>query len=321
MSLRTVEPKDEHPHQPGEALGWSEAYSFFVTLPEERLALLTRMGVRPNEGIMDVGLDVFVADGGLLSARHVRPQTENTSDLEVEGVRFELVEPLDRWRISYDGPAHSLRSSREADSHDAWHKSRLERLSLELSFTAECAAAAPNDATGRFGQAGRFTGEIWISGDRYPVDAAGLREKSWGSEGAVPPQLRRRFWCRFDDGSALVVDRRVEEGREIHLGWMLRAGVLSPVVGVKLCTQTEEDALWQRSAELLITDGEGRSEEISVSVEQIAPLPTVRGAVRLVVCSSVAQFSWGSRSGLGVVEYLHRLGEDGHPELPIQDWG
>ena len=143
MSLRTVEPEEEQPHPPGEALGWSEAYSFFITLPEERLALLTRMGVRPNEGIMDVGLDVFVADGGLLSARHVRPQSENTPDLEVEGVRFELVEPLDRWRLSYDGPAHSLRSSREADSHDAWHKSRLERLSVELTFTAECPAVAP----------------------------------------------------------------------------------------------------------------------------------------------------------------------------------
>ena len=102
---------------------------------------------------------------------------------------------------------------------------------------------------------------------------------------------------------------------------MLREGVLSPLVEVKLCTETEEDALWQRSAELLITDQEGRREEISVRVEQIAPLPTVRGAVRLVVCSSVARFSWGSRSGLGVVEYLHRLGEDGQPELPIEQWG
>lgn len=270
---------------------------------------------------MDVGLDVYVPDGGLLAARHVRPQNENTSDLSVEGVAYERVRPLGEWRISYDGPAHSLKSSRDAASHDAWHKSRLERLIVDLLFRAEAEPAATEAAPGRFGQAGRFTGEVWVSGDEYRLDVAGVREKTWGSSASTIPRMRRRFWARFDDGAALVVDRRVEDDADIHSGWVLQGGALRALTEVRIRTQTEDDAFWQRAFEISFVDDGGAEGTVAGEVLQLAPLPTVRGSVQAVVCSSVARFSWGGRGGVGIAEYLNRLDASGEPLLPIAEWG
>ncbi len=321
MSLRPVSPDEEGAHPTTDVLGWSESYSFHFVDPTDRLAFLSRIGVRPNEGIMDVGLDVYVADGGLLAARHVRPQAENTTDLEVEGVKYEMVRPLEEWKLSYDGPAHSLRSSRDAASHDAWHKSRLERLTVDLTFRADAPAAATEIMPDRFGQAGRFTGEVWVSGDQYRLDAPGLREKTWGIGGSTIPRLRRRFWARFDDGSALVIDRRVDDDGDVHAGWILESGALREVREVSLRTETEPGTFWQKSAELAFVDQDGTAHSVSCEILQLSPLPTVRGTVQAVVCSSVAQFQWGSRVGVGIVEYLHQLDPAGQPLLPVAEWG
>lgn len=321
MTVPTVAPGQDLPHAPSDALGWSESYSFYVVEPIDRLALLSRIGVRPNEGIMDVGLDVYVADGGLLAARHVRPTGENTADLEVEGVKYEMVRPLEEWKLSYDGPAHSLRSSRDAASHDAWHKSRLERLIVDLTFRADAPPAALESFPDKFGQAGRFTGEVWISGDEYRFDVNGVRERTWGNGGSTIPQLRRRIWTRFDDGSALVVDHRVEGDQPASSGWILEDGELRAIVDVRFRTETEPESYWQRGFDVTLLDDRGAEHAVSGGVVQLAPLPTVRGAVQAVVVSSVAQLQWGERSGLGVVEYLHQLDASGRPVLPVSEWG
>lgn len=321
MTLQTVAPDQDQPHVPSDALGWSESYSFHVVEPMERLALLSRIGVRPNEGIMDVGLDVYVADGGLLAARHVRPTHENTADLEIEGVKYEMIRPLEEWKLSYDGPAHSLRSSRDAASHDAWHKSRLERLIVDLTFRADAPPAATESGLGKFGQAGRFTGEVWISGDEYRFDVNGVRERTWGETGSAIPQLRRRIWTRFGDGSGLVVDHRVEGDQPVSSGWILEGGELRSIVEANFQTETESDSYWQRGFDVTLVDDRGAEHAVSGGVVQLAPLPTVRGTIQAVVVSSVAQLQWEERSGLGVVEYLHQLDGNEQPVLPVAEWG
>ena len=321
MSLLQVAETDESPHEVGEELGWGESYAFQFVDPADGFGLSSRIGVRPNEGIMDVGLDTYIPDGGLLAARHVQPQQENTAELSVEGVSYELVRPLQEWKITYDGPAHSLRSSRDAASHDAWHKSRLERLIIDLAFEAEAPAVAVEGLPGRFGQPGRFRGEIWVSGDVYPIDVAGLREKSWGVAASRLPRMRRRFWLRFDDGSAVVIDRRVDEHEDLQSGWWFREGEVQALREVGLSTDPEPDSYWQKSVTLELVDEMGDRGTLSGDMIQLAPLPTVQGSVRLVVCTSVGRFQWGTRSGVGLVEYLHRLDDAGQPELPLAQWG
>ena len=85
---------------------WSESYYFNAYDPESDSGLFTRIGVRPNEGTMDVGLSVWLPGSSLAVVRGVRPQAEMTDrDLVVGGVRYDRVVPMEEWRLTCDADA------------------------------------------------------------------------------------------------------------------------------------------------------------------------------------------------------------------------
>src|SRR5665213_44329 len=134
---------------------WSESYYFNAYCPVVDTGLFTRIGVRPNEGTIDVGLAVWLPNGALWHHRGTRPQHEMTdADLEVAGVRYERVAPMQSWRLTAD----------------------TDRVALDLTFDAltpavgvdgqgssgqgASAATAATVGKGHLEQAGRWTG--WI---------------------------------------------------------------------------------------------------------------------------------------------------------------
>src|SRR5439155_567362 len=93
-----------HPVEPDTA--WSESYYFNAYDPVTDTGLFTRIGVRPNEGTMDVGLSVWLPGTELATIHGVRPQPEMTdSDLAAAGVRYERLRPMAEWRITCDAEA------------------------------------------------------------------------------------------------------------------------------------------------------------------------------------------------------------------------
>lgn len=308
---------DELPHVVGPGLSWSESYWFELYDVPSGLGGVARLDVRPNEGAMDVALSFFLPDGGFITARHVAAQTGNTALLEAEGVRFAMTEPLRRWRVSYDGPGHSLGSVGDAGRREAWLKSRFERLIVELEFTALDAAPALPESAGvaGFDQVGRWTGEVWVSGDRYEIQAHGGRGKTWGLPAV--PRLQRRFALDFGDGLALsAVETVLDEGRRVH-GWIMRDGRTTDVRGIELATVTAPGSPIQKSFQLDLVDTGGRRHQIAGDVQHVAPLPGFRGGRDTLLCLGVATAVYDGKTGHGIAEYLHQLGADGNPLEPV----
>src|SRR5665213_2573600 len=80
---------------------WSESYYFNAFDPGTDSGLFTRIGIRPNEGTMDVSLSVWLPGGDLGEYRAVTEQHEMVDTvLEVGDVRFELLEPNRSWRLT-----------------------------------------------------------------------------------------------------------------------------------------------------------------------------------------------------------------------------
>ncbi|MGB7051072.1 MAG: hypothetical protein WBG41_05840, partial [Acidimicrobiales bacterium] len=68
---------------------WSESYYFNGFDPRSNSGLFTRIGIRPNEGTIDVGLTLWLPDGDLGEYRAMRPQHEMVDTvLEVGAVRY-----------------------------------------------------------------------------------------------------------------------------------------------------------------------------------------------------------------------------------------
>lgn len=306
---------DEQPHAPSGELAWRESYWFELHDTAEGLAGSARLDVRPNEGTREASLSFLLPDGGFITARHVAPWTAGDASLEVEGVSFALVEPARRWRLTYDGPAHVLGSARDADRPEAWRKSRLERLSVELDVTM------PNDpialADG-FVQPARVSGEVWVSGDRYALDALGMRGKAWGA--AAVPLAARRVSLSFSPDRAMLIERRtLDDARSELTGFVLHDGTLARVVEVELATETEPGSeILPRAFRLALHDEHGCRHEISADVTSLAPLPGFRGRRENLLCVAVARAQWAGVAGFGFAEYLHRLDANGSPLEPVQ---
>ena len=84
---------------------WSESYYFNCYDPDADVGFFTRVGVRPNEGTIDVGLSIWLPGGGIDHLRHVREQRDMIDGvLDVGPVRYEMLEPMKRWRLTARQP-------------------------------------------------------------------------------------------------------------------------------------------------------------------------------------------------------------------------
>src|SRR5438552_16769688 len=80
---------------------WSESYYFNAYCPVADAGLFTRIGVRPNEGTMDVGLSVWLPGSDFAHVVAVREQRDMVDvGLDVGGVKYERIEPLKQWRLT-----------------------------------------------------------------------------------------------------------------------------------------------------------------------------------------------------------------------------
>lgn len=316
---------DERPHAPGGHPQWSESASFWLHDEADGLAGSMRVGVRPNEGMVDAGLHFWLPDGGFIAARHVRPESANTERLEAGDARFELVEPLRRWRIFHDGPAHSLKSAREAGDRDAWHRSRVERLIVDLEFVAahdaigfaETGDGVPSPREG-FEQPGRWTGSVWISGDEYRVNGFGIREKSWGLRDWQAPRMWRRFSIACADGTAASAVRIARDaGADLQRGWLLRGGTLSALSRVSVATTLEPDGLLPAESRLVL-GGPGLDDlEVTGRIAAVAPMRSSRNRRETLICEGLARFEFAGATGHGIAEYLHQLDAAGAPVVAV----
>ncbi|MFM8411031.1 MAG: hypothetical protein ACKOCT_12205 [Alphaproteobacteria bacterium] len=284
MTPPAISPGDDRPHPPGPEVQWSESCSFWLHDPGSGLAGSLRVALRPNEGMMDAGLHFWLPDGGFVATRHVSTPSADAVRFEVGDARLEVVEPLRRWRLLHDGPAHSLDSAADAGDREAWHHSRVERLIVELDFAAETdavgfsetGAGVPSPREG-FEQAGAWTGLVQVSGAAFEIAGHGFRERSWGLRDWQAPVRTRRFAFRV--GGDVAVSAAVVEGEggvELRHGWIAREGRVERLRSVRAATDTAPDGLLPRSIRLEPEDASGGFPVATGDVAGCAPIQSVR---------------------------------------------
>jgi hypothetical protein len=146
---------------------WTETCWFTFTVPERTLSGQLYPFFRPNQGVMAAGVYFWDDTGNQMwNCRYAKnfwhlPMPEQPlSDITVpNGIRYKVVEPLQRYEIAFDDP----------DADD---------LHVRLTFDA---VAQPNLlGTSHLDQPGRYTGTIVLDGEEITVDSFGFRDRSWG---------------------------------------------------------------------------------------------------------------------------------------------
>lgn len=175
-----IRDKDDYLHLPRpETPFWNESGWFSFMVPERDLSGWIYLYHRPNVGYTVAGIaawdptgaetyDCLVYDWGEPYALAGDAEMFNFSI--ANGLTVELLEPLKRYRFSYQG-----RTAFNAD------------VGIDLVFTA---TRPPHDAgmpggldewgKGHYDQPGRMTGFLNVDGETIDVDCVAQRDRSWG---------------------------------------------------------------------------------------------------------------------------------------------
>ena len=252
---------------------WSESYYFNAYDPGTDSGFFTRVGIRPNEGTMDVGMSFWLPDGELGEYRWVKEQHEMIdSVLEVGTVRYDMVEALQSWRLTMDGEVQARPCRRgETGTHPV-------PVALDVRFdavtpaigtdgqpsggpkSAEAAAAAGTVGKGHLEQAGRWTGTLTVDGTPHEWRSAhGNRDRSWGPRRWGGPKMWRWFSINIGEDMHFGGIRLGTDAGDLHRGWVWNGRRATSVAEWRLRTEVAEDGVTQRVVHLDVVDKTGRT--------------------------------------------------------------
>jgi hypothetical protein len=314
---------------------WSESYYFNGYDPGSDIGLFTRIGVRPNEGTIDVGLSVWLPGDRIALAGGVREQRVMTDDdLDVTGVTYERVEPMQTWRLTADAEAE-VRGLGES----LRERGRPARLRMDLTFDAltppigtdglarpdqsgaQSAATAVTVGKGHLEQAGRWSGSVSLDDSTWTFDPAvarGNRDKSWGPRRWGGPQMWRWFSINIDDDTHFGGIRIGTPAGDLHRGWVWRDGEATSISDWHVTSELADDGVTHRVSHVTATDKAGRTHELRADILRVYGVPRKTGERYTVVNEGLARWTYEGRTGYGISEYLHQLDEDGLPLVPIE---
>jgi hypothetical protein len=307
---------------------WSESYYFNAYDPVTDTGFFTRIGVRPNEGTMDVGLSLWLPGNDLAQTGGVREQREMVdTGLSVAGVTYERLDPMRRWRLSADADAvvRDLSGAREPRTVNVALDATFDALTPAIGTdgqgrSGEGASAATGRSVGKghLEQAGRWTGHIVADGTRYELgDARGNRDKSWGPRRWGGPQMWRWFSINIDDATHFGGIRIGTELGDLHRGWAWVDGEHASIREWDVRTELAADGTTHRVSHVRATDRRGRTHELRADLLRVAPHRTEHGERVTLLNEGLARWHYDGRAGYGISEYLHQLGADGKPLVPI----
>jgi hypothetical protein len=283
---------------------WSESYYFNAYDPGTDSGFFTRVGIRPNEGTMDVGMSLWLPGGDLGEYRWVKEQRAMVdSVLEVGDVRYDMLEALQSWHLTMDGEVQA-RPCRRGDT-----TTHGVRVALDVRFdavtpaigtdgqpsggprSAEAAAAAGTVGKGHLEQAGRWTGALTVDGTRHEWQGAhGNRDRSWGPRRWGGPNMWRWFSINIGEDMHFGGIRLGTDAGDLHRGWV-----------------------WDGSKS-------GRIYPLRGEVLRVADIGRAGGTM---VNEGLARWTYEDPSGAvqtgyGIAEYLHQLDDGGRPVVLVE---
>ncbi len=327
-------PGHDYAHPVESDTAWSESYYFNAYDPASDSGFFTRIGIRPNEGTMDVGFSLWLPGGELAEYRHVVGQHEMVGPpLQVGGVRYELLEPMRSWRIVADAEAEARPCRLAAGAAHPVHLTvdvRFDALSPPVGTdgqradgprTDQASAATGTTGKGHLEQAGRWTGSVTVDGaTQVWSDAHGNRDRSWGPRRWDGPPMWRWFSINIGESLHFGGIRLGTAAGDLHRGWVSEDGQVTSIREWRLQTELAEDGLTHRVVHAVVLDKRDRAYHLTGDVLRVADIGKSGGTV---VNEGLTRWTYrtddgGTRTGYGIAEYLHQVDDRGRPAVPVE---
>jgi hypothetical protein len=317
---------DAYMHQPTEASNFNESAFYHLLDPVRRFSLLVRIGNRVNEGRAEVTVLAFLPDGRV-GIRFSRTPIDANDAFDSGGLRFEVVEPLARNRVRYDGDLFVMDLPEELEDPKKVFSARTPlRFAVDLAYRDIHAmydmrnalrgdAATAVLSTGHYQGPTSASGWIELDGERSDVAGYGFRDHSWGPRHWQGPDYWRWLSAIADDDNWFeAFASRFDGVRQPDFGLICRAGVLEYARAVSFHTAYGPAPHYPASIAVTMELESGETIEIQTEILNRAPLRhrSPEGTARIVELVMRSRIAGSDFVGHGFAEFHDRI-DEGRP--------
>jgi hypothetical protein len=290
---------------PGGEEQWSDSF-YFGGGDGRGLALYARIGRRPNEGVTEGALGLWLPGQGFLLSF---ARTGLADEIEAGPVSFRCSLPLRMWELHFDGAGRLF----ERAEHLATRRDDYETVAVrgELRFMAWHdplsfrSGLSEGVATAHYEQPGSLAGTIEVAGTRHPLTGHGMRDHSWGVRDWQSVPYWRWFGMIADPDNFLVLNNvGTRGGGEVAGGFLMRDGVLAPIESCETDSELDPELGCQRAFVARARDASGPETTLRGRAIQVAPLRQRRDGRLTHVNEGLTEYEWEGRRGTGISEYL-----------------
>ena len=326
-----LDPSDEHNHSAGDIDNFNESMYFNAFDSDGRCGSWFRMGNRINEGFAELSVCIYLPDGRV-GFNFKRPRIDTNERFDAGGMKIEIVEPLVRQRVTYEGKICLLDRPHEmADPKRAFTENPMVDCAVDVMFTgiSPIHGGRPVDAEGNdvdtgsdfakahYEQLSSAVGTITVGDETFNINGFGVRDKSWG-----PRFWQSVYWYRWlpmvfgPDFGMTPSYIGSPNGRTHHSGWVFDGGEVHEITECTVKSEYDADHYQTHLTTTVKTDK--RSYDIEGTVRSLIPLRNRRATpdgdeLLTRITEGMTEFRYGDRVGFGLSEYLDQIVD----EIPV----
>ena len=321
---------DDFMHPLEEASNFNEsAYYNFFNFEKPVYGGWLRIGNRPNEGYAEVTIVVY-EPYGTVGFNYKRPKIFDNKAHHAGGVKFEIIEPWKKHRVTYSGEVCLLKDPLQLlDPGNAFKKNPFVPVAIDITWNGispgwggeprikgldgkYVSVGEENEfARGHLEQLGQAKGFIEIEGRHYDIDGYGQRDHSWGPRywQNVPAGGYQWLIMTFGDDLGMMVSRIMADEGDMVKGFYWEKGrPLQEVNHMEVDTEYKgPDKLHDRIVVRAHTVGTDKPIEVTGRVLSMAPLRNRRKGWVTRISEGMTEWKMKDRIGYGMSEYLSHL--------------
>ncbi len=304
--------RDEGFHEPGPEPQWSDSL-YFGGGDGRGTAFYSRIGRRPNEGRIEGALGIWLDDGRFVLAFG---RDADRDEIECGPVSYECGLPFEMWRVRVHGTGRAFaRAEDVALARDSYEEVELGGEVRFCAWTDPFSFASgltDGVASRHYEQPGSIAGVLTVGDRRVPLAGAGMRDHSWGVRDWQGVPYWRWFGMLADPDNFLMVNNvGTADGGETAGGFLMKDGVLAPIVACETESELDPQLGCQRRFTAHATDDLGREARLEGEAVSVAPLRQRRDGRLTLVNEGLTRLRWDGREGYGISEYLIQHEDDG----------
>jgi hypothetical protein len=327
-----LEPADEYMHPIEAASNFNESMYFNVFDRANNIGGWFRLANRPNEGRGEMSCCVYLPDGrvGFMFAR---PEGRTNAAFDGAGMKFEVIEPFKRLRVSYRGKLCLMTNPQDmAEPKFAFKNNPSIPVELELDYEGVSPMfggepvnedgskieqkAEEAFARGHYEQHMAAEGSITVDGARFPIDGLGLRDHSWGPRFWQSIHWYRWLPMNFTPDFAMMVSITCgAKGEPRRGGMVLRGGEYVMIRDARITA--DYDANDNQTTMKIWAKTDEREYQVEGKVMSLIPLRNRRRSpdgeeLMTRITEGMTEYRCDGHVGYGLSEFLDQI-VDGKP--------